>query len=69
VPDAAISQGQLLSRNRVVAAAAIEAVATADGATRLPVRASQAPLVPWRTPDAVYPVGEAARPLEVTRTR
>jgi urease accessory protein len=50
-------------RNRVVAAAAIEAVAAADGGTRLPVLASQAPLVLRRTPDAVYLVGGAAGPL------
>jgi urease accessory protein len=57
-----LRQGQL-SRNRVVAAAAVEAVADADGVTRLPVLASQAPLVLRRTPDAVYLVGGAAGPL------
>ena len=58
-----MTHGQLLSRNRVVAAAAIEAVAGAGGETRLPVLASQAPLVLRRTPDAVYLVGGAAGPL------
>jgi urease accessory protein len=55
--------GQLFGRNRVVASASIEAVAGADGITRLPVLASQAPLVLRRTPDAVYLVGGAAGPL------
>jgi urease accessory protein len=50
-------------RNRIVAAAAIEAVAGPGGTTRLPVLASQVPLVLRRTPDAVYLVGGAAGPL------
>ena len=58
-----VPQRQLLSRNRVVASAHIEAVAAAGGVTRLPVLASQAPLVLRRTPDAVYLVGGAAGPL------
>ena len=49
--------------NQVCAAAAIEAVADAGGVTRLPVLASQAPLVLRRTPDAVYLVGGVAGPL------
>jgi urease accessory protein len=51
------------ARNRVVAAAAIEAVAGQDGVTRLPVLSSQAPLVLRRTPSAVYLVGGAAGPV------
>jgi urease accessory protein len=47
----------------VRASAAIEAVAGAGGVTRLPVLASQVPLVLRRTPDAVYIVGGAAGPL------
>jgi urease accessory protein len=50
-------------RNRIVASAAIEAVAGPGGTTRLPVLASQVPLVLRRTPDAVYLVGGAAGPL------
>ena len=50
-------------RNRVVATASIEAVAGAGGVTRLPVLASQVPLVLRRTPQAVYLVGGAAGPL------
>lgn len=50
-------------RNRVTASAAVEAVAGPGGTTRLPVLASQAPLVLRRTPDAVYLVGGAAGPL------
>jgi urease accessory protein len=50
-------------RNQVRASAAIEAVAGAGGVTRLPVLASQVPLVLRRTPDAVYIVGGAAGPL------
>jgi urease accessory protein len=49
--------------NRLRAAASIEAVAGPGGATRLPVLASQAPLVLRRTPDSVYLVGGAAGPL------
>lgn len=63
VADAAASPGQPSGRNRVVASASIEAAAGAGGATRLPVLASQAPLVLRRTPDAVYLVGGAAGPL------
>jgi urease accessory protein len=50
-------------RNRVSAAAEIVAVAGPDGTTRLPVLASQVPLVLRRTPDAVYLVGGAAGPI------
>jgi urease accessory protein len=50
-------------RNRVVAAAEISAVAGPGGVTRLPVLASQVPLVLRRTPEAVYLVGGAAGPL------
>ncbi len=49
--------------NRLCAAASIEAAAGPGGATRLPVLASQAPLVLRRTPAAVYLVGGAAGPL------
>jgi urease accessory protein len=49
--------------NRVAAAAAIEAVAGPGGMTRLPVLASQSPLVLRRTPAAVYVVGGAAGPI------
>lgn len=52
-----------LARNRVAAAASIAAVAGPGGATRLPVLASQAPLVLRRTPEAVYLVGGAAGPI------
>lgn len=50
-------------RNRLTAAARIEAVAGPDGTTRLPVLSSQAPLVLRRTPSAVYLVGGAAGPI------
>ena len=50
-------------RNRVVAVAEIVAEAGPGGVTRLPVLASQAPLVLRRTPSAVYLVGGAAGPL------
>jgi urease accessory protein len=50
-------------RNRVTATAEIEAVAGPGGVTRLPVLASQAPLVLRRTPAAVYLVGGAAGPI------
>lgn len=50
-------------RNRLIAAARIEAVAAPDGTTRLPVLSSQAPLVLRRTPSAVYLVGGAAGPI------
>jgi urease accessory protein len=50
-------------RNRVAATASIEAVAGPGGVTRLPVLASQVPLVLRRTPEAVYLVGGAAGPI------
>ena len=50
-------------RNRLTAAAQVEAVAGPDGTTRLPVLSSQAPLVLRRTPSAVYLVGGAAGPI------
>jgi urease accessory protein len=52
-----------LVRNRISAAAEIVAAAGAGGVTRLPVLASQVPLVLRRTPDAVYVVGGAAGPI------
>jgi urease accessory protein len=52
-----------LARNRISASAEIVAVAGADGVTRLPVLASQVPLVLRRTPEAVYMVGGAAGPI------
>ena len=52
-----------LGRNRVTASASIVAVAGPGGVTRLPVLASQVPLVLRRTPDAVYVVGGAAGPI------
>jgi urease accessory protein len=52
-----------LPRNRMTASAAVEAVAGPDGGTRLPVLASQVPLVLRRTPSAVYLVGGAAGPI------
>src|SRR5580692_7692395 len=55
--------GERLGRNRVFATASIEAVVGAGGVTRLPVLASQAPLVLRRTPESVYLVGGAAGPL------
>jgi urease accessory protein len=51
------------ARNRVTAAAEIEAIAGPDGVTRLPVLASQVPLVLRRTASAVYLVGGAAGPI------
>ena len=57
------SAGGPTGRNRVVATAEIVAAAGPGGATRLPVLASQAPLVLRRTPSAVYLVGGAAGPL------
>jgi urease accessory protein len=45
------------------ASAALVAEPGENGATRLPVQRSQAPLVLRRTPDAVYLVGGAAGPL------
>ena len=65
-PPGAVTQAQARQgggRNRVIAAASIEAVAGAGGVTRLPVLASQVPLVLRRTPDAVYLVGGAAGPI------
>jgi urease accessory protein len=55
--------GGRVARNRVVAAASIEAVAGPGGVTRLPVLVSQVPLVLRRTPSAVYLVGGAAGPI------
>src|SRR3984957_15987970 len=52
----------LRAGNRVTASASVEAVACA-GVTRLPVLASQVPLVLRRTPSAVYLVGGAAGAL------
>jgi urease accessory protein len=52
-----------LARNRITASASIVAVAGTGGVTRLPVLASQVPLVLRRTPDAVYLVGGAAGPI------
>jgi urease accessory protein len=52
-----------LARNRVTASASIVAVAGPGGVTRLPVLASQVPLVLRRTPHAVYVVGGAAGPI------
>jgi urease accessory protein len=57
------ADGGGLGRNRVSAAASIVAVAAADGRTRLPVLASQVPLVLRQTPEAVYVVGGAAGPV------
>jgi urease accessory protein len=51
------------SRNRITATASIVAVAGPGGVTRLPVLASQVPLVLRRTPEAVYLVGGAAGPI------
>jgi urease accessory protein len=55
--------GGRLPRNRVTAAASVEAVVGPDGVTRLPVIASQVPLVLRRTPSAVYLVSGAAGPI------
>src|ERR1700678_1116040 len=52
------SRGGLV-RNRISASAEIVAVAGTGGVTRLPVLASQVPLVLRRTPEAVYVVGGA----------
>jgi urease accessory protein len=52
-----------LVRNRISASAEIVAAAGAGGVTRLPVLASQVPLVLRRTPEAVYLVGGAAGPI------
>jgi urease accessory protein len=56
------SGGRFFS-NRLSASASIEAVAGPGGVTRLPVLASQAPLVLRRTPESVYLVGGTAGPL------
>lgn len=68
----AARSGVACGRNRVVASAAVEAAAGDGGSTRLPVLASQAPLVLRRTPEAVYlvsgvggPVGGDSLSLEV----
>ena len=61
--DPSSARPDRLGRNRIHAAAAIVAVAGADGVTRLPVLSSQVPLVLRRTPDAVYVVGGAAGPI------
>jgi urease accessory protein len=50
-------------RSRVTAAAEIVAAAGPGGTTRLPVLASQVPLVLRRTPSAVYLVGGTAGPI------
>jgi urease accessory protein len=63
LPPGAVAATGRSGRNRVLASASIEAVAGADGTTRLPVLASQVPLVLRRTPDAVYLVGGAAGPI------
>src|SRR3984957_17340580 len=52
-----------LARNRFTASASIVAVAGPGGVTRLPVLASQVPLVLRRTPDAGYVVGGGAGPI------
>ena len=52
-----------LARNWISASAEIVAEAGPDGITRLPVLASQVPLVLRRTPDAVYVIGGAAGPI------
>jgi urease accessory protein len=62
-PASSPGSAPLPGRNRVSAAAEIEAVAGPDGTTRLPVLASQVPLVLRRTPSAVYLVGGAAGPI------
>lgn len=56
-------RGGRFIRNRVAATASIEAVAGPGGVTRLPLLASQVPLVLRRTPEAVYLVGGAAGPI------
>jgi urease accessory protein len=55
--------GDRFGRNRVTATATVKAVAGPGGVTRLPVLASQAPLVLRRTPEAVYLVGGTAGPI------
>jgi urease accessory protein len=50
-------------RNQVRASASIVAVRDAGGVTRLPVLASEVPLVLRRTPEAVYLIGGAAGPI------
>jgi urease accessory protein len=61
--DAPADASAMSGRNRVTASASVEAATGPGGVTRLPVLASQAPLVLRRTPDAVYLVGGAAGPL------
>jgi urease accessory protein len=61
-PDGRLPGGRP-ARNQVTAAAEIVAVAGPGGVTRLPVLASQVPLVLRRTPSAVYLVGGAAGPI------
>jgi urease accessory protein len=63
LPPSSSPASGLAPRNRVTAAARIEAVAGPDGTTRLPVLSSQAPLLLRRTPSAVYLVGGAAGPI------
>jgi urease accessory protein len=67
VPEEAAAPGRMaggrIAGNRVRAAASIVATAGPDGVTRLPVLASQVPLVLRRTPDSVYLVGGAAGPI------
>jgi urease accessory protein len=55
--------GGRFQRNRVCAAAAIVAARDSGGVTRLPVLASEVPLVLRRTPEAVYLIGGAAGPI------
>lgn len=62
-PAGPAASGGRFFRNRVSASASIEAVAGPGGVTRLPVLASQSPLVLRRTPSAVYLVGGAAGPI------
>jgi urease accessory protein len=63
LPSASDPAAASAPRNRVTATARVEAVTGPDGATRLPVLSSQAPLVLRRTPSAVYLVGGAAGPI------
>src|SRR5579862_7258838 len=55
--------GARFVRNQVRASASIVAELDAAGVTRLPVLASEVPLVLRRTPEAVYLIGGAAGPL------
>ena len=63
LPSACAPAAGPAPRNRLTAAARIEAVAGPDGSTRLPVLSSQVPLLLRRTPSAVYLVGGAAGPI------